>query len=65
MSEAEYNAHIAQVLAEMPQREAIQARYREVSKWMRTNFNDPDHRERLVAGMEQTVATFRREERQR
>jgi hypothetical protein len=65
MSEAAYQAHRAQVLAELPRRQAIQARYREVSTWMLTTFDDLDHRERLVAAMEQTVATFRREERQR
>src|SRR3989442_15224867 len=65
MSEAEYQAHRAQMLKDRPRAEQLRARHHDIVRWMESTFDDLDHRERLLLAMEQTVATFRQEERQR
>ena len=65
MSEAEYQAHRAQRLKDRPRAAQLRARHGEVVRWMESTCDDLDHHERLIAAMEQTVATFRHEKRQR
>jgi hypothetical protein len=65
MSEAEYQAHRAQLLKDRPRAAQLRARHHDVVRWMESTFADLDHRERLIVAMEQTVATFRHEQRQR
>ena len=65
MSEAAYQAHRAQRLTDRPRAEQLRARHLEVVQWMESTFDDLDHHERLIVAMEQTVATFRHEKRQR
>ena len=63
MSEAAYQAHRAQRHTDRPRAAQRRERHQEVVRWIESTCDDLDHRERLIVAMEQTVATFRHEQR--